>query len=425
MTGSVAKKGTRWYALVDFGMQPSRECPTAGCPRIWTGQQGDMTCERCGAALGPQMVRRRREWHGSWGKKAEAKEALTRLLGDIGRGTYVQKSEQTLEAFIEGDWLPGLQLRESTKESYGRNLRVHVLPRIGSTVLQELDVGTLNRLYAELLATGRRGHRAGTGLSPRTVRYVHTILHRALKDAVRWNRLVRNPTDQADPPRQKDVEDAAPEMQTWSGPQLAAFLENTKDTRYGPAWMFLATTGMRRGEALGLRWTDVDLGTGKVAIRQTVVTVNHRTSFGKTKTGRARVIELDARTVAVLRQQKARQGEELLLVGIGYRDDGLVFTLPDGRPYHPERFSREFLRKQVSYNRAHAKAPLPHLTVHGLRHSWATLALRAGEHPKVVAERLGHANTNVTLNVYSHVVEGMQAQAAENVAALIFGTLTT
>jgi len=380
-----------------------------------------MKCERCGAALGPQTVQRRREWHGSWAKKGDAKEALTSLLGDISRGTYVQKSEQTLEAYVETDWLPSLQLRESTKESYSRNLRVHVLPRIGSMVLQEVDAGTLNRLYAELLATGRRGHRAGSGLSPRTVRYIHTILHRVFGDAVRWNRLVRNPADLADPPRQKDVEDAAPEMRTWSGPQLAAFLENTKDTRYGPAWMFLATTGMRRGEALGLRWADLNLATGKVSIRQTVVTVNHRTSYGKTKTGRPRVIELDSRTVAVLRQQKSRQAQERLLVGVGYRDAGLVFALPDGRPYHPERFSREFLRKQESYNRIHPKAPLPHLTVHGLRHSWATLALRAGEHPKVVAERLGHANTNVTLNVYSHVVEGMQAKAAENVAALIFG----
>jgi integrase len=149
--------------------------------------------------------------------------------------------------------------------------------------------------------------------------------------------------------------------------------------------------------------------------------VDHKTSYGSTKTGKSRVIEMDTRTVSVLRRQWKRQAEDRLLLGSGYLDEGLVFCHPSGRPYHPERFSREFDRKQQAYNRDHPETPLPRLRLHDLRHTWATLALMAGEHPKVVADRLGHTTTNVTLNIYSHVVEGMQSQAAENVAALIFG----
>jgi integrase len=264
----------------------------------------------------------------------------------------------------------------------------------------------LNRLYRDLLASGHKGHRHGLGLSPRTVRYIHTIVHRVLGDAVKWGRLVRNPADAADPPRVKDADESAPEMRTWTGPQLAAFLRWSADDRYGPPFHFLATTGMRRGEALGLKWEDIDLDAAKVSIRRARVMVAHVATDGSTKTGRARVIELDAGTVAVLRQQWTRQAKDRLLLGVGYQGEDLVFCHFDGRPLHPERFSREFDRKLERYNREHADAKLPRIRTHDLRHTWATLALKSGEHPKVVAERLGHTNTNVTLNTYSHVSKG-------------------
>jgi integrase len=163
---------------------------------------------------------------------------------------------------------------------------------------------------------------------------------------------------------------------------------------------------MRRGEALGLRWDDLDLEGGTAAIRRASIAIDHKPVVGATKSGRAREIELDGMTVAILRQQWSRQAQERLLVGRGF---------------HPERFSREFERKQATYNRLHPSAPLPPLRLHDLRHTWATLALKAGEHPKVVAERLGHSSTNVTLNTYSYVTKAMASNAAENVAAMIFG----
>ena len=162
----------------------------------------------------------------------------------------------------------GAAAPRSTRESYARNLRLHVLPHLGAVPLQQLDPGSLNRLYSTLSTSGRRGHRAGEGLSPRSVRYVHTILSRVLSDAVRWGRLVRNPATAAEPPSAKVAAEASPEMLTWTGQQLGSFLAAVADDRYGPAFHFLATTGMRRGELLGLRWADVDLGAGRVSIRR-------------------------------------------------------------------------------------------------------------------------------------------------------------
>jgi integrase len=422
VTGHVLKKGTRWQAVVDFGMQPCRRCPTPKCKHVeWTATPGDLACDTCGAAMEPPADRRRRQWHGSWALKGEAKAALTELLGNVQRGTYVAPKRQTLTEFVENEWLPALNVRPSTASSYARNLRLHVLPAIGSLQVQAIDPAQLNRLYTTLVTSGHRGHRTGDGLSVRTVRYVHTIVHRVFRDAIEWNRLSRNPADAARPPRAKDAKEAAPEMRTWTGQQLGAFLRWIADDRYGPAFHFAATTGMRRGEILGLCWGDIDLDAGKVTVQRALIALNHKAQDGQTKTGRARVIELDAGTVKILRQQWARRAQDKLVMQGGYATGDHVFCHADGRSFHPERFSREFDRKQATYNRLHPDAPLPRIRFHDLRHSWATLALKAGEHPKVVAERLGHSSTAVTLEVYSHVVEGMQSQAAENVAGMIFG----
>ncbi|MEO8696043.1 MAG: site-specific integrase [Acidimicrobiales bacterium] len=204
-------------------------------------------------------------------------------------------------------------------------------------------------------------------------------------------------------------------MSTWTADALRDFLERTSKSgdRYHALWVLLATTGMRRGEALGLRWRDLELETGTAAVVQTVIVVAHRVQFGAPKTARGtRVVDLDSGTIAVLRAHRIRQLEERILLGAGWRDHDLVFCKVDGEPLHPERVSREFLRRIERWS-------LPPLTLHGLRHTWATLALKAGVHPKVVQERLGHATIGITLGVYSHVTAGMQRDAANTVAALL------
>lgn len=356
--------------------------------------------------------------------KAEAQAALDDLRVSSRQGTYVTPARQTVAEFLQNDWLPVVrrELADSTWESYERNVRHHLVPHIGHLRLQALDGGALNRLYAHLLENGRVWGRQSNGLKPRTVRYVHTIVHAALDDAVKWRRVPVNAADQATPPSAKAAK--APEMKVWSANELATFLALTEGERYHFAWLFLATTGCRRGEALGLRWQDVDLEAGLASIRQQVIPLMKATGKGRegrvvarTKNGDARVIELDRRTVIMLRTWKARQSEEKLLLGGGYDDQGLVFARPDGRPYHPEAFSKTFDRRL----RQPGFAGLPVVRMHDLRHTWATLALKAGIDVKVVSERLGHSSAVITWSIYQHVVKGMQADAAERVSDLIFG----
>ncbi len=362
--------------------------------------------------VGPNGRRRQAKRRG-FKTKREAQESLDRLRVGHHDSTYVAPSHQTLRGFLVDDWLPAMRIRlePSTWESYERNLRLHVLPSIGGLTLQSLDGGRLNGLYARLLESGRKT--GPGGLSPRTVRYIHTILHGALNDAVRWDRVVINVATRADPPSTRSAK--PPEMRTWTRDDLARFLDITADDRYQPAWLFLATTGARRGEALGLRWSDVDLETGQATIRQTITSVGDEVHIApRTKTDRVRRIELDARTVAVLRAWRARQAQERLRSGGEYDDHDLVFCRRDGKPFNPKRFSREFDRRLTRF-------ALPRIRLHDLRHTWATLALEAGIDVKVVADRLGHSSPVITWTIYQHVTPAMQSGAAEKVAGLIFG----
>ena len=186
--------------------------------------------------------------------------------------------------------------------------------------------------------------------------------------------------------------------------------------RHHTAYLLLATTGLRRGEALGLRWGDLDLDAGRAAIRQTVIAVHHVPTLGSPKTAKGRrTVTLDTGTVAALREHRKRQAAERLQMGEGWADHDLVFCGVDGSMLHPERFSR-------SFGAAVGRLDVPTIRLHDLRHGWATMALAAGVHPKVVQERLGHANIGITLDTYSHVTAGLHDDAAETVAALFSGT---
>lgn len=361
---------------------------------------------------GPDGKRRQARRRG-FATRREALEVMEQLRVGARTGSYVAPKRQTLSAFLSDEWLPSqrAQLEPSTLVSYERNLRTHVIPRIGGVQLQSLDPSHLNCLYGDLLANGRRDGRGG--LSARTTRYIGTIIGSALDDAVRWGRVTRNVARLADPPSASASR--PPEMKTWDRQTLARFLDLVRDDRYRAPWYFLSTTGCRRGEALGLRWSDLDLEAGRASIRQQVTVVGHAiTTAPRTKTGKGRQIELDASTVAMLRSWRAEQAQERLMMGAGYQDRGLVFCHPDGRPYHPDRFSREFDRRLAKY-------ALPRIRLHDLRHTWATLALEAGIPVEIVAERLGHS-VAVCAQTYRHVTPAMASGAAEKVAGLIFGS---
>lgn len=191
------------------------------------------------------------------------------MVSAVKAGIFIEPTSQKIGEHLT-EWLAAIEptIRPATHYSYSRNIRLHVVPRLGSVLLRRVDGGMLNALYAALLADGKRSN-GGGGLAPRTVRYIHTILHRAFKDAVRWGRLARNPADAADPPRASASH--KPTMKTWTADQVRAFLAYTAAHRLYAAFLLLATTGMRRGEALGLRWCDLDLVGGRASVVQTVI----------------------------------------------------------------------------------------------------------------------------------------------------------
>jgi len=208
-------------------------------------------------------------------------------------------------------------------------------------------------------------------------------------------------------------------MKVWTPDQPHIFLADAAGDRYYTLWLFYILTGVRRGEALALRWSDVDLTAGTAAIRRSLVPVNHGLFFGEPKTERGRrLIGLDPALVAVLRQHWRQQATERFRFGVDFDDDDLVFAHADGRPLHPERVSRSF-SKLVGTTRA------PPIRLHDLRHLHATLALAAGVAPRVLADRLGHSTTAVTTDTYQHVLPDLDHDAARRVAELVFADPAT
>jgi len=356
----------------------------------------------------PATGRRRQVRRRGLETKREAQTELDAIRQAGRTNTYVPNSPETMREYLTG-WLETIEptIKPSTHYSYTKKITVHVLPRIGSEKLQVVDGGTLNKLYAEMSLGGA---------APRSIRYVHAILHRAMKDAVRIGRLTRNPCDQATPPRAS----AAPRkpIVTWTGEEVRTFLHHAdeEDSRNVALWTLLCTTGMRRGEVLGLRWEDVDLETGVASVVQSVVQTGRQRwelSTPKTAAG-TRTVDLDKATVTALVEHRKRQRAERLLVGPGWKDHGLVFCRETGEPIDPARASRDFVR-------AVKRAGVPTIRMHDTRHTWATLALKAGVPVKVVQERLGHSTPAITQALYQHVIPGMQRDASELVAAMIFG----
>jgi integrase len=342
-------------------------------------------------------------YHSGYGTKRAAQQARTELLGALDRNSYVPPDKTTVAEYLRGQWLPVVQtrLRPGTWVEYRRKAETHLIPSIGQVPLQQLTTAMLNALYQQLLARG---------IGLRTVQYVHATIRKALNDAVRWGLLVRNPAHHATAPRPHRTE-----LRTWSAAELRSFLEFVCGDRLYAAWQLAAFTGMRRGEVLGLRWADLDLDAGWLSVRQTLVVVDNHPQVSEPKTARSRRrIALDPTTIAVLRAHHTAQSAERLAAGPTWSNSGLVFTRADGNPLHPEYVRRQF-------DRLLHRAGLPRIHLHDLRHTYATLALQAGVHPKVVSERLGHATVAMTLDIYSHTVPALQQDAATTIAELING----
>ncbi len=360
--------------------------------------------------------KRKQRLRSGYGTRREAEEQLNEALRDLDDSGPL---DLTLSEYFYGHWLSATQpphVRWKTWNDRKQQLENHVLPRLGEVQLSDLKPTHLNLLYADLLADGRIG--AEGGLAPASVHGIHRIIRKALNDAVAWGLLVANPAANANPPRLAAVRAARRrKMQTWTASQVQSFLNQTSGDELHALWYVALATGMRRSELLGLKWTDVHLEKRFVTVRHTVIEAEDGYELvGDQKSlTSGRTIYLDRRTCDLLRAHRKHQDRQRDDAGTAWQASGVVFADPLGRPYHPDRITKGF-------HRAVQDVDVPRIRPHDMRHTHATLLLQAGVNPKVVSERLGHSSVAFTLDTYAHVMPGMQPEAAERLAELIFGT---
>jgi integrase len=307
----------------------------------------------------------------------------------------------TLEAYLSR-WLESRArptVRQSTYVSYEVQVRRHIVPAIGKVALTRLSPPLLQSFYAERLKAG---------LSPRSVLYIHKVLHRALSAAVKWGLVTRNACDLVEPPRV-----GRPKLHAFNADQARAFLDATADDRLSALYLTALCTGLRRGELLALRWEDIDLERGTLAVRNALVKVRGGWQLAETKTPSSRrVVKLPLVAAEALRRHRSQQLQEKLAAGPAWHDSAHVFASRAGTPLDGDNLHRAF-KKHLS------SAGLPSMPFHSLRHSAATLMLALGVQPKVVAEMLGHSRIGVTMDTYSHVLPHLQDEAAAKMDALL------
>jgi integrase len=333
--------------------------------------------------------------------KSAAQSALQQMVATL--MTDVNLTSLTVHEYLE-TWLASKHaLKPTTKTLYAEFTANYLTPHLGRIRLLELRAHHLDRMYAAITIG-----RSGRALSPSTIRRIHGVLRSALNTAVKRRLIPYNPAEHIE---------LAPENpkrpKPWSPQQCQAFLRYIEADRLANLYHLILITGMRRGEAIGLRWEDVDLDDACLSVEQQITDVNGRSmvSTPKSKSG-TRVVPIDEVTVAVLRRQWQLQDVERAAWGSAWHEAGLVFTREDGRPLRPEFATRHF--------RALAeRAGLPVIRLHDLRHTNASMALDAGVALKVVSERLGHSDIAITANLYTHVSRRLGNEAAERIAGIL------
>lgn len=346
--------------------------------------------------------KRKRKWHSFAGTKRQAHEECARLVSEMRGGSYVEPSKITMAQHLES-WLGHVrsQVTPRTHERYSELVRKNIVPLIGSVHLTKLRSVQISDAYAKALADGRRDGKGG--LSPSTVIYMHRLIKHALAQAVRWGMIARNPVDAVSPPKAERGT-----LTTYDMPQTAELIEVVKGTRLHVPIMLAVMCGLRRGEIIALRWRNVEFQTGSLAIVESAEQTKDGVRYKPPKSGKGRRVALSASVADELRSHKIRQAEELLRLGIRQDDAAFVYAQEDGAPIQPRSLTQAWMK-------AISATELPRIRFHDLRHAHATHLLASGVHPKVASERLGHSRVGVTLDLYSHVLPGMQEDAASRV----------
>ncbi len=350
------------------------------------------------------------------GTRKDAEKELRRLLRALDTGEHVEPSRLTVRDWL-ATWLGAVQQEVSPKthERYGEVVDHFLAPALGNLPLAKLAPVHIQEAYNALTEGGRRDGKPG-GLAPRTRRHIHRILSAALARAVEQQLIARNPAE-IFRRRLPKVEHRT--MTTLTAEQSARLLAALRHSHiYWPVLLALAT-GARRGEVLALRWRNADLDRGAVRIVESLEQTKAGIRFKSPKTDRARAVTLPGFAIAELRRLKREQAEKLLTLGVRQTGSTLLCARADGEPLQPQSLTHEFPRFL-----ARLGPDFPRVRFHDLRHSHATQLLLAGVHPKVAQERLGHSTITTTLDLYSHVTETMQEDAAARIDAAFRGAIS-
>lgn len=330
-------------------------------------------------------------WYTVKGTKRDADKRLGELLHQLDTGSFMLPSKTSLSAFLER-WLVDYCRPNLTPRSYERYesiTRKHLIPALGGILLTQLRPEHLQKLYSAKLQEG---------LSARSVRYQHVILHKALQTAIKWGLVSRNVADSVDVPKPRRNE-----METWDEDEIARFLKAAEATPYYALFYTALFTGARRGELLALRWSDVDLlFNPQVSVSRSLHQLKDNTFvYTEPKTAKSRrTIALSPSVIPILSDHKEKMGAILPI-----KEDSLVFSTPEGTPLRPNTVSR-------AWTILAARCGVKVIRFHDARHTHASLLLKQGIHPKIVQERLGHSGIAITLDTYSHVAPGLQEAAA-------------
>lgn len=350
--------------------------------------------------------KRCQKWHSIKGTRKDAELELAKLLGSVVTGDYIEPAKMKVGDFL-GKWLNDcarFNVGGKTFERYAEIVRNHLAPTFGTLRLTKLTPLHIQAHYSQARQNGRKDGRGG--LSAQTVLHHHRVLHRALQLAVKWRILSRNPADAVEPPRPEYKE-----VRVIDEMQSVWLIEAAAGTRLHVPIVLAVCTGMRRGEILALKWDDVDLDLGFLSVRRALEQTREAVVFKEPKSRHGRrAISLPPLAIDFLRAHRTKQESLKDLLGCAYQDNGLVCCCDDGRIWKPSAFTSAYC--SLLRRRRIANVPF-----HALRHSHASQLLRAGVSPKLISERLGHSKVGFTLDVYAHLLPGMQEEAAHLIDA--------
>lgn len=355
--------------------------------------------------------KRRQKWISGFNTRKQAEAALANAVSEVHKGAYVEPSAMLVSEFLMR-WLSDYvahNCETKTADKYEQVTRNQIIPSLGNIKLKDLKPAHIQKLYSDALNSGRVNGKGG--LSSRSVHHIHRILSNALSTGVKWQLLAQNPVKATTPPKPSKKEMIA--LSAEQGNSLLKALEG--QSLWLPVFLGL-TTGMRRGEILGLQWKDINWDRKELSVKRSLKQSKAGIKLARPKTAHSlRTISLSDVVLDTLRAHKRAQAEERLRLGAAYTDGGMVLAAPGGGVLRPDAVSTAFaafMKQQKA---------LPKARFHDLRHTHASLLFQAGENPKVVSQRLGHANVAFTLDTYAHLMPGMETGAASKIDAL-FGS---